>query len=124
MAITTVVSTSTPSECGPPSHHSVPPLPTVTTGVCLGQQVVTYARMEALMQHFKAAGSSEDVSRLAAAPKRPSTDCMTTSRCASLTGPQDKEFLPGPTTAQIAAFLYYLFETHGLSPQLSKATGL
>ena len=24
--------------CGPPSHHSVPPGPTVTKGVCLGRQ--------------------------------------------------------------------------------------
>ena len=54
--------------------------------VCLGQKVVPSARIEALLRHYKAAGFSEKVSRLAAA-------------------------------AQIASFLFTLFDTHGLSPQ-------
>ena len=35
VAVTTVVSTLTTSVCGPPTLLSVPPRPTVTTGVCL-----------------------------------------------------------------------------------------
>ena len=49
VAVTTVVPTSTPV-CGLPSHHSILPGPTVTTGICLGWQVIPFARMEALMQ--------------------------------------------------------------------------
>ena len=58
VAVTTVVCTSTMTVCGAPSYHnhSVPPGPTVTTGVCLGQQVVPSAHMEALMQHYQAEG--------------------------------------------------------------------
>ena len=40
------------------------------------QKVVPSARMEALMRHYKASGISEEVSRLAAAPRRPSTNRM------------------------------------------------
>ena len=109
--------------CGPPSHHSVPPQPTFTTGVCLGRQVIPYERMEALMQNYQAAGFSKEVSRLAAAPRRPSTKRMYDDRWLSFshwaTG-QGIEPL-GPTAAQIAAFLYYLFDTHNLSPQRVQA---
>ena len=52
------------------------PGPIVTRRVCLGWQVVPSVRMEALIQHYKAAGFSEEVSRHAAAPKRPSTNRM------------------------------------------------
>ena len=67
----TVVSTLATTVCGPPSILSVPSRPTVTTGVCFEWQV-----MEALMQHYKAAGFSREVPRLAAAPRRPSTNRM------------------------------------------------
>ena len=60
----------------PPVHHSVPPGPTVTTGVCLRWQVVPPARLEALMQHYQAAGFSKEVSRLAASRRKPSTNRM------------------------------------------------
>ena len=53
-----------------PSRSSVP----AGSEVCLGRKVVPSARMEALMLHLKAAGFSDEVSRLAAAPKRPSTN--------------------------------------------------
>ena len=61
VAVRTVVSTSTTSVCGPLSHHSVPPAPTVTTGVhvCLGWQVIP-----------SAAWFFKRVSRRAAAPRR------------------------------------------------------
>ena len=71
VVITKVVPTSTTYVCGPPSLLSVPPGPTVTT--CLGRQVIPSARIEALMQHTQAAGFSEEVSRLATAPRTPST---------------------------------------------------
>ena len=51
VAITTMVSTSTKALCGPPSLLSVQPRPTVTTGICLGWQVIPSACLEGLMQH-------------------------------------------------------------------------
>ena len=71
-----MVPTCTTSVCEPPSHHSVPPRPTVTTRVCLGWQVVPSARLEALMQHYQAAGFSKEGSRLAASRRKPSTNRM------------------------------------------------
>ena len=56
VAISTVVSTSTTSVCGPPSHYSVPEVPTVTTRVFLRWEVVPSARLKALMQHYYTAG--------------------------------------------------------------------
>ena len=79
------------------------------------------------MQHYQAARFSKEVSRLAAAPRRPSTNKMYDdsldrwlhfATCNWATG---QGFDPiGPTAAQIAAFLYDLFDTHGLSPQTIK----
>ena len=67
------------------------------------------------MQHYQAAGFSKEVSKLAAAPRRPSTNRMYDDKA---TG---RGFDPlGPTAAQIASFLYELFDTHGLSPQTIK----
>ena len=43
VAVTIVVPASTTSVCGPPSHHSVPPGPTVTTGECLSRKVIPSA---------------------------------------------------------------------------------
>ena len=78
--------------------------------------------MEALMQHYQGAGFLKDVSRLAAAPRRPSKNRMYDDRWLRfanwVTG---QGFDPhGPTTAQIADFLYELFDTRGLSPQTIK----
>ena len=56
VVVTTMVSTVTTTVCGPPSILSVPSRPTVTTGICLERQVVPSAHMEALMQHYQAAG--------------------------------------------------------------------
>ena len=124
VAITTVFSTPTMPVCGPPWIFSVPPRPTVTTGICLGRQVIPSACMEALMQHYQAAGFSKEVSRFAAAPRRPSTNKMYDDwrlRFTSLIGPQDKEFIRfGPTDTEIATFPHYLFDSHGLSPQTIK----
>ena len=78
LADSIVVSTSTTSLCGTPPSSFLPSGSSVPAGseVHLGWNVVPSARMEALMRHYKAAGFSEEVSRLAAEPRRPSTNCM------------------------------------------------
>ena len=124
VAISTVIPTPdlTVCVCGPPSRHSIPVRSTLTTGVHLGWQVVPSARIEALMQHYQPAGFSEAVSRLAAAPRKPSTNHMYNDRWlrfAYWAVGQGIDSL-GPTAAQIATFLYSLFNTHGQSPQTSK----
>ena len=79
VAVTTVVSTLATIECGSPATIlSVPQRPFVTTGLYLKRQVIPSARLEALMQHYQAAGFSREVSKFAAAPtcRRPSTNRM------------------------------------------------
>ena len=79
VAVTTVVSTPATNECGLPAMIlSVPQRPFVTTGLYLKRQVVPSARMEALMQHYQAAGFSREVSKFATAPtcRRHSTNRM------------------------------------------------
>ena len=78
--------------------------------------------MEALMRHYKAAGFSDEVSRLAAAPRRPSTNRMYDDRwCRFVRWAAGHGFDPlDPTAAQIASFLFDLFNMHGLSPQTIK----
>ena len=64
----------------------------------------------------------EEVSRLAAAPRRPSTNRVYDDRWlrfAHWAAGQGIDLL-GPTAAHIAVFLYYLFDTQGLSPQSIK----
>ena len=74
------------------------------------------------MRHYKAAGFSDEVSRLAAAPRRPSTNRMYDDRwCRFNRWAAGQGFDPlDPTAAQIASFLFYLFDTRGLSPQTIK----
>ena len=74
------------------------------------------------MRHYKAAGFLDEVSRLAAAPRRPSTNRMYDDRW-----PRFARWAAGQgfdpldtTTSQIASFLFTLFDTHGLSPQTVK----
>ena len=78
VAETVVVSTPTSFLCGSPPVLSLLLRFSVPAGseVCLRWKVVPSARMEALMRHYKAAGFSDEVSRLAAAPRRPSTNRM------------------------------------------------
>ena len=79
VAVTTMVSTPATIECGSPATIlSVPHRPFVTTGLYLKRQVIPSAHMEALMQHYQAAGFSREVSKFAAAPtcRRPSTNRM------------------------------------------------
>ena len=78
VAESVVVSTPTTSLCGTPPGLSLPSRSSVPAGpeVCLGWKVVPSALMEALMRHYKAAGFSDEVSRLAAASRRPSTNRM------------------------------------------------
>ena len=117
-----MVSTSTTSLCVPPSLLSIPPGPTVTTGM---SQMAS--RTVCLLGGSHAALPSsrifEEFSIFTAAPGRPSTDRMYGDRWLRFahwaTGQVIDLF--GPTAAQIAAFLYYLFDTQGLSPQSIKA---
>ena len=124
VAETVVVSTLTSSLCGSPPVLSLPSRSSVPAGseVCLGRKVIPSARMEALMQHYKAAGFSEEVSRLAAAPRRPSTNRMYDDRWLRFARwAAGQGFDPlDPTAAQIASFLFTLFDTRGLSPQTVK----
>ena len=74
------------------------------------------------MRHYKAAGFADEVSRLAAALRRPSTNRMYDDRWLRFAR---RDALQGfdpldPTAAQIASFLFTLFNTHGLSPQTVK----
>ena len=124
VAVSVVVSTPTTSLCGTPSGSPLPSGSSVPAGpeVHLRRKVVPSARMEALMRHYKAAGFSDEVSRLAAAPRRPSTNRMYDDRWRRFTrwaAGQGVDPLD-PTAAQIASFLFDLFDTHGLSPQTIK----
>ena len=74
------------------------------------------------MKHYQAAKFSKEVPNLTAAPRRPSTNRMYDDRWLCFTNwATRKGFDPlGPTGAQIAAFLYEVFNTQGLSPQTIK----
>ena len=96
VAVTAVFSTPTSTFCGSLTVLSIPPRSTlsVESEIHLGRKVIPSARMEALMRHYKAAGFSDEVSRLAAAPRKPSTNRMYDDSCfASLTGPQWKDLI-------------------------------
>ena len=124
VAESVVVSTPTTSLCGTPPSSSLPSGSSVPAGseVCLRWKVIPSAHMEAIMRHYKAAGFSDEVSRLAAASRRHSTNRMYDdrwlhfARWAAVQGfdPLD------PIAAQIASFLFTLFDTHGLSLQTVK----
>ena len=74
------------------------------------------------MQHYQAAGFLEEVFRLPAAPRRPSTNSMYDNRWLPFTQLAAGQGIDplGPTAAQIATFLYSLFDTHDLSSQIIK----
>ena len=119
VAESVVVSTPTTSLCGTPPGLSLPLRSSVPAGseVCLGWKVVPSARMEALIRHYKAAGFSDEVSRLAAATNRMYDDRWL--RFAQWAAGQGFDPLD-PTAALIASFLFTLFDTHSLSPQTLK----
>ena len=125
VAITTMVSTLPASVCDYPRffpyryHNSY--RPAVITGIYLERQIVPSARMEALMQHYQAAGFTKEVSKHA--PERPSMNKMYNDRWLRFANwATGKGFDPlGPTAAQLATFLYELFDTHALSPLTIKA---
>ena len=106
VAVPTMVSTLNSTVCGSPSHFTIASRSVASTRIHLRPS----ARMEALMQHFQAAEFSEAVFRLAAAPRRSSTNRFTHWAIEQGTDPL------GPTAAQIATFLHSLFDTHGLPP--------
>ena len=109
------------SLCGTPVDSPIPSRSSVPAGpeVHLRRKVIPSARMEALMRHYKAAGFSDEVSRLAAAPRRPSTNRMCDDRwCRFARWAAGQGVDPlNPTAAQVASFL---FDTHGLSPRTIK----
>ena len=89
------------------------------------RKVIPSARMEALMQHYQAAGFSEEVSRLALPPSRPSTNRMYYDMLLRFThwaAGQGIDLL-GPTASQTASLSISFSDTHDLSPQTVKATG-
>ena len=73
-------------------------------------------------EHYQAAGFSEEVSWLVAAPRRPSTNGMYSDRwlCFAHSAAEQGIDPLGPTAAKIAIFLNSLFDTHGLSLQTIK----
>ena len=77
------------------------------------------------MKHYQAAGFSKEVSKLTAAPRRPSTNRMYDDRWLRFTNWATwKGFDPlGPTAAQIAAFLYEVLILMACPLKLSKDTG-
>ena len=81
----------------------------VSTGpeIRLRRKVISSARMEALVRHYKAAGFSDEVSRLAAAPRRPSTNRMYDDQWLRFTRwAAGQGFDPlSLTAAQIASFI-------------------
>ena len=119
-----VVSTSTSSMCGTPVNSSILSRSSVSTEpeVHLRRNVVPSARMEALMRHYKAAGFSDEVSRLVAALRRPSTNRMYDDRWLRFArSAAGQGFDPlDLSAAQVASFLFTLFDTHGLYPQTVK----
>ena len=121
VAVSTVVPTLTTSLCGTPSGSPIPSRSSVPAGpeVPLRWKVIPSARMEALMGHYKAAGFSDEVSRLAAAPRRPSTNRMYDDRWCRFTRWAAGQGIDplNPTAAQVASFLFDLFDIHGLSPR-------
>ena len=124
VAVSTVVPTLTTSLCGTPVDSPIPSRSSVPAGpeVRLRRKVVPSARMEALMRHYKAAGFSDEVSRLAAAPRRPSTNRMYDDRWCRFTRWAAGQGIDplNPTAAQVASFLFDLFDIHGLSPRTIK----
>ena len=121
VAVSVVVPTSTASLCGTPSSSPLPSGSSVPAGseVHLRRKVVPSASMEALMRHYKAAGFSDEVSRLAAAPRRPSTNRMYDDRWLRFArwaaGQGLIHLIPQPLRQPL--FCLISFDTHGLSPQ-------
>ena len=104
MAVTTVVSTLNTIVCGSPSHSTIPLRSVISTRIHLWWNSVPSACMKAFMQHFQSARFLEEVSRLAAAPRRSSTNHMYNHRWfrfAHWAAEQGIDKL-GPTVAQIA----------------------
>ena len=99
------VPTPTSTLCGLPTIFPIPSRSTVSgePGIYLGRKVVPSACMEALMRHYKAAGFSDEVSRLEEAPRRPSTNHMYDDRWLRFTHwAARKKYDPlNPSAAQI-----------------------
>ena len=112
-----MVPTPDTAVCGSTSNSTIPSgsfVPTRGTSWTKSPS----AHTEALMQHFQAAGFSEEVSRLAKVPRRASINRMYEDRWLQWASEQGFDPL-GPTAAQIASF-YSLFDSHGLSSQMIK----
>ena len=94
VAVTTVVPTPTLTVCGPPSHHSILPRSTVTTGVHLGCKsyhlhACRLSCSTTKQQDFqeRSLGTQQHLGD----PQQ--TACLTIGAFASITGPQDRELI-------------------------------
>ena len=92
--------------------------PTVTTGIisrAASRSISTQRWSHAALPSSRI---SKEVSKLTAAPRRPSTNRMYDNRWLRFANWATRKGIDplGPTAAQIAAFLYELFDTHGLLP--------
>ena len=111
VAVSVVVSTFTTSLCGTHSGSPLPSGSSVPAGpeVHLRRKIVPSARMEALMRHYKAAGFSDEVSRLAAAPRRPSINRMYNDRWRRFTRwAAGQGFVPLDPTASRSESLFFV----------------
>ena len=109
LAIPTMVFTADSDVCKPSTVSAEPSGP---ARFHLRREAIASSCIEAVRQHFQAAGFSKDVSSFAAAPRRPSTNHMYDDRCIALMAGG----LACPTSTQVATFLHSLFRTHGLAP--------
>ena len=95
--------------------------PAVSASLHLRWEVVPAACIESRMQHVKAPGFSKEISSLAAAPRRHSSNRMFDKRPFRWLGLRKQGIGPlRSTVAQVSSFLFSLFETHGLLPQMVK----
>ena len=74
VATTTVVSTSESVLCRLTMVSALSYGPSLTARSCHGRQKIPSARMEDLLQHLQTEGFSEEFSKLAAAPRRLTTN--------------------------------------------------
>ena len=111
---------SFPTVCGSTLVSPILSCPTFTRE--RKTEIVSSACMEALMQHFQAAGFLEKVFRLAAVSRRSSTNRMYYDRWLRFVGwaAEQGTDLFGPKATQIASFLFSVFKTHSLAPQTVK----
>ena len=94
VAVTTVVPTPTLTVCGPPSHHSILPRSTVTTGVhlrCKSYHLHAWRLSCSTTKQQDFQERSLGTQQHLGDPQQ--TACLTIGAFASITGPQDRELI-------------------------------